>query len=428
MKTIGIGGAISLVSGCTSTFRTSQKRNMEPFPSSISLDYSQHKKHVDVVNGRAYTKEEIKPAKTLEEVVQIPPGKIYRVPALKADYIINGDEIFLRYRSRVPAEDLQKRFSDVEFLKPFKISAYSNRLFFSGKKEAFEDFTRFRDLINFLDIPGEQIRVAVSIIEHFQDNTYDREWNMNMLKEGVRVFTLNLPSSPDVTKTLNTGIDVNPFFNYDSHTYNVVGALKFLDSYGKARVATSVDVIAPNGGTSTLSSMAMVPYPNLLESKTGWVNTYKYQDTGTSVTVVPSANDEGSISVKFTIQTGEQTGFAAKYQVPVFKKSTYDTTVDLRNGQTEIFGVSISDRYSGVDRKTPIPILKNLFSSKEFEKSKSELIYIVTARVVGREDYIPFDVKDGSIITDGFSHELYNGASQPKDSQRKPSGIKLLLE
>ncbi|MDP3027841.1 MAG: hypothetical protein Q8N63_09130 [Nanoarchaeota archaeon] len=424
-----LGAEALTFSGCSGAFhevfRDNERKNMEQFPDSVELDYSKYdkeKKHTVVVNDRAYRTSDLQPPKILEEIIEIPPGKVQRIPALGDTTFIedaNG-EVILNYKSRIPAPDLQKRIAP--FFENMIITPYSNSLIFSGKKQVFGNFEDLTNKLNFLDTTNEQIRVAVTVIEYFRDNTYDREWNIDMLKDAVKVFSLNLPSQPDPAKTLMTGISINPVYNYKSHDSSVLSALKFLNSHGRAKVASYADTIMPNGETADISNKASVPYEELLEGKTGLsIRTYKYRETGTAVKVTAHANEEGYISVKLDIETGEQTGFVGKEQVPVFKTSICKTTIELMNGETDVAAISSSDRYKEVKRGLPLidilPILKDIFSSKELEKSKSEQIYVVTARVLGREDDIEFRINNGDIFQGNSSHNLHRKNSESEISE-----------
>jgi pilus assembly protein CpaC len=63
-----------------------------------------------------------------------------------------------------------------------------------------------------------------------------------------------------------------------------------------------------------------------------------------------------------------------------------DTTVELHDGQAFAVAGLLQNNYSNDVRQTPwlgnVPILGSLFSSKRFQRNESELVIVVTPRLV----------------------------------------------
>jgi len=63
-----------------------------------------------------------------------------------------------------------------------------------------------------------------------------------------------------------------------------------------------------------------------------------------------------------------------------------DTTVELRDGQAFAIAGLLQNDYSNDVRQTPwlgnVPVLGALFSSKRYQRNESELVIIVTPRLV----------------------------------------------
>ncbi len=435
-----VGGAV-LSGGCAEihqeVFRTDKEKVKRQFPDKFELfyeDYDKLKSNLNVVNGRAYRRNEIQPGPTIREIVQIPAGKVYRVPDLNAEYMKIGGEIIFKYSCRIPPSDLEKRITSLQkdnedILKGIKVSplSTSNLLIFNGKEQAFGDFSSLRDMLDFVDIAPKQVRVTISALEYFEDNTFDMELNLDAytLEKGIKLFTLNLPSSPS-GDPLKTGIDINPFNRFRSHKETVVGAWKFLDSYGEAEIATHVDTLVSNGEMSEIADQANIPYREFLEGKYTSIQGIKYRNTGTDIKVTVHANDEGFISVELDLEKGEQTGFMGTEQQPIFKTSTYKTKYMAKNGEPVIVGVSSASKFTEVDRGIPffskLPIIGPILSSKSNEKKKTQSAYIVTVRVLDREDSIDYRIENGNLLPGNL---LYNTRQK---SRQKSSGPSLLLK
>ena len=87
--------------------------------------------------------------------------------------------------------------------------------------------------------------------------------------------------------------------------------------------------------------------------------------------------------------------------VPSLVKRSTATTVELADGQTIAISGLISDTLRENIDKLPglgdVPVLGQLFTSKSFQSGQSELVILVTPRLVRA-----FNKKDISLPTDGF--------------------------
>ena len=382
--------------------RYDESKNTAPLTDVIEIDYSEYDESNDfkVVNDRAYLKENNSPKQILEKIVDVPQTTRFKIPTINASYIENGDSIILQYKSRLPAPDLEK-FIKNHLEKGINVEVYSNQniLVFSGKKEAFGDFSDLSGLLNEFDIPAEQIRLNLRIVEYFNDNTYDRDLSLKMLKDKMNAFSMVLPSNPDKTAVLTTGFDANAFYNLHKEGYSFESALKFLDSHGKTNVLSDLDLLVSNGQSAEFVNTTAVPYPKLMEGKNGWIETIEYMDTGTKIKITPYANEQGFITIKLeNAESGEHTGYYGTLQRPTFRTANLKSEFTVRNGMTYFAATSLFTRYKSVDRGVPllnkIPVLGHLFMSRSIEKSQNQLLYFIESRVVGRDDLVGTQIKE----------------------------------
>jgi pilus assembly protein CpaC len=89
------------------------------------------------------------------------------------------------------------------------------------------------------------------------------------------------------------------------------------------------------------------------------------------------------------------------FQVPALTTRRTETTVELGSGQSFMIAGLMSANSQNSLEKAPglgdVPILGNLFRSREFRKGETELVIIVTPYLVQ-----PVDAKDIKLPTDGF--------------------------
>ena len=91
------------------------------------------------------------------------------------------------------------------------------------------------------------------------------------------------------------------------------------------------------------------------------------------------------------------------FVVPGLSVRRTETTVELRDGQSFAIAGLLQNRYSNDARNTPwlsgVPVLGALFSSKRFERNETELVIIITPRLVEPassidELHTPYDTVD----------------------------------
>lgn len=114
-----------------------------------------------------------------------------------------------------------------------------------------------------------------------------------------------------------------------------------------------------------------------------------YQDVGLSLQVEASISQDSEVGVKLTLEvsniagtTTTKTGLTA-YQIGQRKAQTVLT---LTNGETQILGGLISSNNAGNGNAIPgaanVPVLNRLLGSRKDTNGKSELVLLITPRIV----------------------------------------------
>ncbi|AQS35937.1 Flp pilus assembly protein, secretin CpaC [Shewanella psychrophila] len=185
-------------------------------------------------------------------------------------------------------------------------------------------------------------------------------------------------------------------------------ALDVAKQNGLAKVLAEPNVTAMSGQSAEFLSGGEFPIP---VPGTNGSTTIQYRDFGVGVRFVPSVLDSGQINLSLNVMVSEVSnanavtlsggGSNAALVVPSIVKRTTSTTVELADGQTIAISGLISDTLRENIDKLPglgdIPILGQLFTSKSFKSGQSELVILVTPRLVR-----PFNRKHISLPTDDF--------------------------
>ncbi|HEY2994776.1 MAG TPA: type II secretion system secretin GspD [Methylomirabilota bacterium] len=121
---------------------------------------------------------------------------------------------------------------------------------------------------------------------------------------------------------------------------------------------------------------------------TGGVNqTVEYKDAGVVLTVTPRIGERGTVALDVKQEVNAVGAPVPPTNSPSFTKREAETSVVLLNNQTLVLGGLIQDRLSNTNAGIPllkdIPIIGWAFKSKDRQVQKTELLLLITPRVIG---------------------------------------------
>mgnify|MGYP005849498903 CR=1 FL=1 len=183
---------------------------------------------------------------------------------------------------------------------------------------------------------------------------------------------------------------------------DTLGALDLSERLGLVTTITEPNLTALSGETATFLAGGEFPIP--LAQGLGQV-TVEFKNFGVSLAYTPTVLSNGRISMRVRPEVSELSTQGAitlnGFQVPAITTRRTETTVELGSGQSFMIAGLMSANSQNLLEKAPglgdVPILGNLFRSREFRKGETELVIIVTPYLVK-----PVDAKDIKLPTDGF--------------------------
>jgi len=114
----------------------------------------------------------------------------------------------------------------------------------------------------------------------------------------------------------------------------------------------------------------------------------QYQDVGTKLSVIPTINDDGYVSVQLLQEVSSLTSQTvnAALSAPVISTREASTRALLRDGQTGMIAGLIGDTRETIENGIPIlmdiPWLGNLFKRKTVLQQRTELVIFLTPFIV----------------------------------------------
>lgn len=183
---------------------------------------------------------------------------------------------------------------------------------------------------------------------------------------------------------------------------NMLGALDLSERLGLVTTITEPNLTALSGETATFLAGGEFPIP--VSQGLGNV-AIQFRQFGVSLAYTPTVLSNGRISIRVRPEVSELSTQGSitlnGFQVPALTTRRTETTVELGSGQSfMIAGLMSANSQNALD-KSPglgdVPILGNLFRSRDFRRGETELVIIVTPYLVQ-----PVNAGDIKLPTDGY--------------------------
>jgi pilus assembly protein CpaC len=164
--------------------------------------------------------------------------------------------------------------------------------------------------------------------------------------------------------------------------------LQALEQRGIARSLAEPNLVALSGDTA--SFLAGGEYPIPVSGSFGQV-TVTYKKYGVGLAFTPTVLSRGLINLKIEpevsqIDTNHSVQVVNGVSVPALTVRRASTTVELRDGQSFAIGGLLQTVNQNQVEQLPwlgtVPVLGTLFSSKSYQKNQTDLVIIVTPRLV----------------------------------------------
>jgi general secretion pathway protein D len=195
--------------------------------------------------------------------------------------------------------------------------------------------------------------------------------------------------------TTSTPVQNFPGFSYLFTNGTTISAtLNALASITNVKVLSAPNLLVLNNHTAALQVGDEVPVEtassvSTIGSDAPIVNSIDYLNTGVILKVTPRVNDGGLVLLDISQEVSDVAGTppaSAQIQSPTIEQRRIASSIAVQDGQTIALGGMISDTRS--DEKDGLPLLKdipylgNLFSNTDDSDTRTELIVLLTPRVI----------------------------------------------
>ncbi|RMG27573.1 MAG: hypothetical protein D6732_19985 [Methanobacteriota archaeon] len=164
--------------------------------------------------------------------------------------------------------------------------------------------------------------------------------------------------------------------------------MQILAQENKSKIVSNPKVTVANNEPALVNIGTTVPILTIQRSQQGDLVSYEYRDISSYIEVLPVINDDKTLTLTIHPTLQEITGYVGEGDAPVPVVSTREliTKVKISDGQALIIGGLIKETESKVINKVfllgDIPILGYLFKHSSIKKQKSDLVIIVTPKIM----------------------------------------------
>ena len=261
-----------------------------------------------------------------------------------------------------------------------------------------QNYERIVSTLQKMDVPPRQVLIEATIAEVTLTGNlqYGLQWffNNGLGTNNGNPYT-GTGSLGISTKDLALNAALSSLKSAGAFTYAVTNGdqmvralLNTLASDSKLRVLSSPQVMVIDNQQAVIRVGDQQPVPTGATTINNVTTTggVSYKDTGVLLDVLPRINAGGMVNMEITQEVVDVGGIDAATSQRSFLQRKVTSKVAVRSGQTLVLGGLIRDSrrdgQSGVPVLYKLPVVGSLFGTTTGEANRTELIVLITPRVV----------------------------------------------
>jgi pilus assembly protein CpaC len=303
----------------------------------------------------------------------------------------------------IDTEGLRKDLAAALPKQPIQVSSLEDRIELAGSvatQEQVDTAVKLamiyaKDIANSLTIkpePVKQVELKVRFIE--VDRVKLAQYGLSFLSQGTNIASVSTQqfSAFSGLSTTAPAATVNPLnLLLYNQSLNVGVAIADLEQHQIVQTLAEPTITSISGEEASFLSGGEFPFPVVQGGSGSTVSvTVQFRPYGVKLVFTPTVNPDGTIRLKVAPEVSalDYTNEVeiSGYDIPALTTKRAQTDVELKDGQS--FAISglldrqLTDTFSHMPGVASIPIIGQLFRSKNISLSHVELLVIVTPTVV----------------------------------------------
>ncbi len=278
-----------------------------------------------------------------------------------------------------------------------------------------QDYETILPVITQLDVMPLQVLIDATVVEVTLKNElqYGISWylnhgNSNAIINGAPVSSATSTAGTAAASTAAAVATGGLSAFYSSGT--VQALLSSQATADNLNVISSPSLMVLNNQKAKINVGQQVPIQTGTTSAPGLgglstANSIQYKDTGVTLEVTPRVNANGIVNMRLRQIVSDAIPVTNKdgIQSPTINKKEIDSSVAVHDGETIVLGGLISDQLTNNKNGVPflyeLPIIGSLFGSADKRNNKTELVVLITPRVVKSK-------QESRVISNEFKKKL----------------------
>ncbi len=278
------------------------------------------------------------------------------------------------------------------------------------------DYQMVLKTIRELDRPPKQVLIDALVVEVALDEStkYGIQWSAltgNVsLQNNTGLFSTTLDSPASAVSTPIGLAAVSGLNVLATDSKNFFGFLQAFASEGKVNVLSNPHILVQNYAKASISvgsdePIATQSTQTAVTTTASLIQSIEYRRTGIILTVTPHITEGGMVAMTLhqeisDVSTSRTVGDGT---FPSFTNREAETSVIIKDGQTIAIGGLIDTKknktHSGIPLLSKIPLLGNLFKFTSMTNDRTELVILLTPRVISNN-------ADALSATDDLEYKL----------------------
>lgn len=247
-----------------------------------------------------------------------------------------------------------------------------------------------KKILEQLDRIPEQVMIETIIVEANLDSTNKLgiEWNYAGTGHlGTAGQTGNIGTNFGQS-TANPALQG---FRYTIGGANLTSFMNAIQTDTKYNILSTPRIFTSNNTQAQINISQSIPYvtSSRIDANGNTIFNYAFQDVGIVLTVTPRITANGYVTMDVNQTANDLQGYTS-FNAPIVNQREADTVVSVKNGETIILGGIIRNSVTATTNKVPVlgdlPLLGSLFKTNSKTSNKTELLVLLTPRIVKDED------------------------------------------
>lgn len=291
--------------------------------------------------------------------------------------------------------------------------------------DSVENMALVEKLVQFIDKRKGEVEVEVEVMEV----------NKKRLREyGTELSAYQVSG---VIQGTESGIGINELDTISSNDLTITVpqmVWKFYSSITDSKILARPKVrgLDKEKMTIQLGEQRPIPRTTFVPVSTGGVNqqpitAYTMTDVGISITITPSIHHNREVTLDFQFELTNVTDIGTSITPPTLGSRRVNTKLRLRDGETGIIAGlmkgSTTGSRTGIPILNKIPIIKDIFSSNNKFKERTDILLVITPRILRMPEISHRDVDAYSIGTqEKVELKKWEGYSEKANKEKSDKG------